>query len=100
MKKTFFIYYILLSCGLTACNKDYLQRLPESAVRPEDSFKSEKDLALFTKSFYDAALPSAEGVYNESVDNIVKTTLSDELTGKRQVPISGGGWTWSNLRNI
>jgi len=99
MKKIFFIY-ILLSTGLTACKKDYLERFPESAVRPEDSFKTEKDLGLFTKSFYDAALPSAEGVYNESVDNIVKTTLDDELTGKRQVPISGGGWSWANLRNI
>lgn len=99
MKKIIYIY-ALLSCGMMACSKDYLERLPESAVTPEASFKTEKDLALFTNSFYDAALPSAEGVYNESVDNIVKTTLDDELTGKRQVPISGGGWTWSNLRNI
>ncbi len=99
MKKIVYIY-ALLSCGMMACSKDYLERLPESSVTPEASFKTEKDLALFTKSFYDAALPSAEGVYNESVDNIVKTTLDDELTGKRQVPISGGGWTWANLRNI
>ncbi|WP_293907020.1 RagB/SusD family nutrient uptake outer membrane protein [Sphingobacterium sp. UBA5670] len=99
MKKIIYIY-ALLSCGVMACSKDYLERLPESAVTPEASFKTEKDLALFTKSFYDVALPSAEGVYNESVDNIVKTTLDDELTGKRQVPISGGGWTWGNLRNI
>jgi len=99
MKKIIYIY-ALLSCGMMACSKDYLERLPESAVTPDASFKTEKDLALFTKSFYDAALPSAEGVYNESVDNIVKTTLDDELTGKRQVPISGGGWTWGNLRNI
>ncbi|WP_312482528.1 RagB/SusD family nutrient uptake outer membrane protein, partial [Sphingobacterium multivorum] len=99
MKKIVYIY-ALLSCGMMACSKDYLERLPESSVTPEASFKKEKDLALFTKSFYDAALPSAEGVYNESVDNIVKTTLDDELTGKRQVPISGGGWTWANLRNI
>ena len=99
MKKIVYIY-ALLSCGMMACSKDYLERLPESSVTPEASFKTEKDLALFTKSFYDAALPSAEGIYNESVDNIVKTTLDDELTGKRQVPISGGGWTWANLRNI
>ncbi len=99
MKKIIYIC-ALLSCGVMACSKDYLERLPESAVTPEASFKTEKDLALFTKSFYDVALPSAEGVYNESVDNIVKTTLDDELTGKRQVPISGGGWTWGNLRNI
>ncbi|MGH2624162.1 MAG: RagB/SusD family nutrient uptake outer membrane protein, partial [Sphingobacterium sp.] len=57
-------------------------------------------LELYTNSFYSAALPSAEGVYNEAIDNIVKTTLQDELTGKRIVPVSGGGWSWTDLRNI
>lgn len=99
MKKTFLIY-ALLGFGLVSCNKDYLGREPESSIKPEDSFKTVKDLGLFTKSFYDVALPSAEGVYNESVDNIVKSTLDDEITGKRIVPVSGGGWTWDNLRNI
>ncbi len=99
MKHIHYIY-VLAGCLLMSCSKDYLDRLPESSIAPEASFKTEKDLALFTKSFYDVAFPSAEGVYNESVDNIVKATLDDELTGKRQVPISGGGWTWGNLRNI
>ncbi|MDH5825972.1 RagB/SusD family nutrient uptake outer membrane protein [Sphingobacterium sp. SG20118] len=99
MKKTYLLY-VLLGCGAVSCNKEYLDRQPESSISPEASFKTEKDLALFTKSFYDAALPTAEGVYNESVDNIVKTTLDDQITGKRLVPITGGGWTWGNLRNI
>lgn len=98
MKNILYIY-IVASFGLLSCNKDFLDRSPESNISPEASFKTEKDLALFTKSFYDV-LPSAEGVYNESVDNVVKTTLDDQLTGRRQIPVSGGGWTWDNLRNI
>lgn len=98
MKKILYVF-LVATFGLLSCNKDFLDRSPESNISPDASFKTEKDLALFTKSFYDA-LPSAEGVYNESVDNVVKTTLGDELTGKRQVPVSGGGWSWDNLRNI
>lgn len=95
------ILYICIAVSFTllSCSKDFLDRSPESDISPDASFKTEKDLALFTKSFYDV-LPSAEGVYNESVDNVVKTTLDDQLTGKRQVPVSGGGWTWTDLRNI
>lgn len=98
MKKILYVF-LVATFGFVSCNKDFLDRSPESNISPDASFKTEKDLALFTKSFYDA-LPSAEGVYNESVDNVVKTTLGDELTGKRQVPVSGGGWSWDNLRNI
>ncbi|MGO3654268.1 MAG: RagB/SusD family nutrient uptake outer membrane protein [Sphingobacterium sp.] len=99
MKKSILIISIttLLFAG---CSKDYLDRSPQDSISPDVSFKSVKDLELFANSFYHAALPSAEGVYNEAVDNIVKTTLGDELTGRRIVPTSGGGWTWGNLRNI
>lgn len=98
--KNSFILYILLAVLFTGCSKDYLDRQPGANITPDVSFKSVKDLELFTNSFYDAALPSAEGIYNEAIDNIVKTTLQDELTGKRIVPVSGGGWSWGNLRNI
>ncbi|MFD1165976.1 RagB/SusD family nutrient uptake outer membrane protein [Sphingobacterium daejeonense] len=99
MKNTF-ILYILMAVLISGCNKDYLDRQPGANISPDVSFKSVKDLELFTNSFYNAALPSAEGVYNEAIDNIVKNTLQDELTGKRIVPVSGGGWSWSDLRNI
>ncbi|MCH5597722.1 RagB/SusD family nutrient uptake outer membrane protein [Niabella ginsengisoli] len=45
-------------------------------------------------------MPSAEGIYNEDDDNVVKTSLGDLLTGNRVVPVSGGGWNWDALRNI
>lgn len=93
-------FLIVISAAiLSSCSKDYLDRQPESDISPNAFFRTEKDLELYTNSFY-RALPSAEGVYNEDVDNIVKQTLPDEVTGKRLVPVSGGGWDWGELRNI
>jgi hypothetical protein len=94
MKKL--IYIMLLTAGLSSCDLD---QLPKEAISPETFFNTENDLLLYTNSFYNA-LPSAEDVYNEDVDNVVKNSLRDELQGTRIVPTSGGGWTWTNLRNI
>lgn len=93
------ILLAILAGVLSSCNKDYLDRQPESDISPDAFFRSEKDLELYTNSFY-RAIPSAEGVYNEDIDNIVKQTLPAEVIGNRTVPVSGGGWTWSDLRNI
>ncbi|WP_421826458.1 RagB/SusD family nutrient uptake outer membrane protein [Larkinella sp.] len=94
MKKI--ISLIALAVGLSSCDLDLL---PQDAISPETFFNTENDLLLYTNSFYNA-LPSAEDVYNEDVDNVVKNSLRDELQGTRVVPTSGGGWSWSNLRNI
>ena len=94
-----YLIYILLPLGLVACKQDYLDREPEANISPDGYFRTEKDLELYCNSFY-SVLPSAEAVYNEGIDNIVKNTLADEVTGRRQIPVSGGGWGWSDLRNI
>ncbi|GAB3914056.1 RagB/SusD family nutrient uptake outer membrane protein [Larkinella knui] len=94
MKKI--ISFLAIAFGLTACDLDLL---PEDAISPETFFNTENDLLLYTNSFYNA-LPSAEDVYNEDVDNVVKNSLRDELQGTRVVPTSGGGWSWGSLRNI
>ncbi len=99
MKFRNLIYTASALFALTSCEKGYLDRQPEANISPDTYFRTEKDLELYTNSFYDA-LPSAEGVYNESVDNIVKNSLGEEITGKRQVPVNGGGWSWNQLRNI
>ena len=93
MKK---IFSILLALGLVSCDLD---RLPLDAIAPETFFNTENDLLLYTNSFYNM-LPSAEDVYNEDADNVVKSSLRDEIQGTRVVPTSGGGWSWSELRNI
>jgi starch-binding outer membrane protein, SusD/RagB family len=93
MKK---IFTLLLAIGLVSCDLD---RYPLDAISPETFFKTESDLLLYTNSFYNM-LPSAEEVYNEDADNVVKSSLREEIQGTRIVPTSGGGWSWSELRNI
>lgn len=85
------LFLLLVSCDLN--------NLPLDSISPNTFFNTENDLKLYTNSFYNM-LPSAEGVYNERIDNVISTDLSDELRGTRIVPTSGGGWTWNDLRNI
>ena len=94
MKK--FLSIIAIAIGLISCDLD---QLPLDAISPNTFFNNENDLLLYTNSFYNM-LPSAEDVYNEDVDNVVKNSLREELQGTRVVPTSGGGWTWTELRNI
>lgn len=97
-KKYFFLYVLAAAALLSSCSK-FLDREPLSDISPNNFFRSEKDLTLYTNSFY-SVIPSAEGIYNEDIDNIVKSTLPDHVTGKRIVPTSGGGWDWGELRKI
>ena len=89
--------FILL---LSSCSKDFLDREPLSQLSPGSSFNSASQLQLYTNSFYNDIIPDAASLYNEQVDNIVVTSLSNQLTGARTVPVSGGGWSWGALRNI
>lgn len=84
---------------LFSCKEDFLEKYPQATVSPETFFKTEADLKLYTNSFYEA-LPGYTAIYGETYDNVVLTTLSDQIRGSRVVPASGGGWTWTQLRNI
>lgn len=90
------IYILAVGLCLSACE---MEKYPLDAVSPNTFFKTESDLKLYTNSFY-MAFPGASDIYGESVDNIIKMDLSDEIRGIRIVPTSGGDWTWEDLRNI
>jgi hypothetical protein len=107
MIKKFFIALPLAVLILAGCKKDFLDRQPLSQISPDNGFNTEAELKLYVRSFYDNMLPNADNydrgfssLYNEDIDNIVKTSMGDQLTGSRVVPVSGGGWNWTNLRNI
>ncbi len=107
MKKQF-VYMALpvVMLVLAGCKKDFLDRQPLSQISPTTAFRSETELSLYVRSFYDRMLPNADNddrgfsLYNEGIDNVIKTSLPVELTGNRTVPVSGGGWSWGELRNV
>ena len=39
-------------------------------------------------------------LYTENSDNIVLNSLDQKTTGARLVPVTGGGWNWTDLRNV
>ncbi|MCC9044282.1 RagB/SusD family nutrient uptake outer membrane protein [Myroides sp. M-43] len=100
MKKYRILFLACLAIATTSCSEDYLDRTPLSDVTGENFFQKESDLILFSNSFY-RMFPSTS-IYNgdSSSDNIIQSTLSEEMRGARTVPTTGGGWSWGDLRNI
>lgn len=83
----------LVSCNLDVISKD--------SITPDTYFSKESELSLYTNQFYSLE-PEAEDLYDEPSNLIVSgNTLPAVMVGvTRQVPSSGGGWSWSALRHI
>lgn len=105
-KHLLYISLPVLVLVMVGCKKDFLDRQPLSQISPTTAFRSETELSLYVRSFYDRMLPNADNddrgfsLYNEGIDNVVKNSLPVELTGNRTIPVSGGGWSWGELRNV
>lgn len=100
MKKDI-LFILLLAAGLmSSCKKSFLNQQPLSQLSPGSSFSSADELQLYINSFYNDVLPSFTDIYSNTTDNIITAQLSQQLIGNLTVPVSGGGWSWSALRNI
>ena len=73
MKKA--IYMLLVAIAIISCNDDFLERYPIAEITPENSFKTEQDLKLYTNSFYND-LPSINDIVKS--DNISDNVLNSE----------------------
>ena len=103
MKKYMIAVAAAVLC-LTSCNK-FLERTPKSTLAPENYFRDETDLQLFSNTFYNNLLDKTP--YNEQSDHLVQLSLSAVIRGgnNRTVPNSGGGWgngsgAWGDLRKM
>ena len=77
-----------------------LDVFPKDKLYAETYFTNETEIRLFTNNFYIDILPGASSIYGESADVIILATLDDAVSGQRTVPASGGGWSFSALRNV
>lgn len=101
-------YYIILgaciSCFLMSCDNEFLERYPLSSLSPETYFQTENELKTFTNSFYNIVPgnPSDGGssIWGTYIDDEATFSVSTLVAGTRDIPVSGGGWSWSQLRNI
>ena len=77
-----------------------LDKFPLDRDTVDSYFKDEEQLQNISNTFYDDLFDGP--FYDDESDICFKTSLPSLLRGGnlRTVPSSGGGWTWSTLRNI
>ncbi|MRG47918.1 RagB/SusD family nutrient uptake outer membrane protein [Chitinophaga sp. SYP-B3965] len=94
--------FALAAVIITGCSKDFLDRSPISEVSPNQYFKTQQDLEIYSNGFY-TMLPNT-GIYTDDTqsDNVDPQTISDLMAGRTivQNDASAAGWTWTELRNI
>lgn len=93
MKKSFI--YILATICMVSCDLD---RFPLDSMSPESFFSNEEELQAFSNGFY-TMLPGTS-LYTDNADTYTQNQLPQEISGLRTIPASGGGWTWTDLRDI
>ncbi|WP_161596696.1 RagB/SusD family nutrient uptake outer membrane protein [Chitinophaga vietnamensis] len=93
---------------LFSCKKDFLDRSPETVISDAQYWQTSNDLKLYCNSFY-SAFPSYTGygtigIYgldaDQGSDNMINMSYNTWLNDETVVPSSGGGWSWSALRNV
>ncbi len=97
--KRYILAAMTLCMGLTSCDS-LLDLQPQSQISQTDYFKTETDLQLFSNSFYNNLLDKSP--FDMQSDVYVQQNLSVEMLGgtNRDVPASGGGWSWTDLRKM
>ena len=99
MKHT--IINVILFLATIACVscEDILDFQPKDRLSPDTYFRTETDCELWTNNYY-TVFPSAEGVYSEPFDVIVRDVLADEISGVRKPMPTDGNWKWTKLREM
>lgn len=96
------IFILVIPLLFASCSDDFLQRNPTKSVTDSNFFNSETELELYSNGFYSYVPGGTDLMATDftASDNIEVSTYSAFLAGVRTVPASGGGWSWTMLRNI
>lgn len=95
--KTRFLTYLAFLGIISGC-EGMLDKYPLTQMSPETFFSTENELEAFSNTFY-TIFPSTS-IYSENADSYTQLELPEELRGARIIPASGGGWTWTQLRDF
>lgn len=102
MKKSLIILSaaFLFLLPLSSC-EDFLETEPFDKLVPNTFFKSEKDLELYTTSFYQRMLPGGlEVVQSDELGDFTSKNQSPTYIAGNYSSVNEGAWSWTDLRNI
>ena len=86
----------------TACNDQFLERLPETTIGVENFFNTEEDLNIYINGLYNFPGVS-QYVADQATDNAATTGITELKTMMISAPSSAtitSGWNWERLRSI
>lgn len=104
MKKVQYILLVsIVALVAASCNKDFLNRIPQTDITPEAFFNNPADLQTYTNGFYSQISASYSDIGTDNIStyiaggevrNLLNGTLSAATVGAT-------GWNdWGNLRSI
>lgn len=101
MKNTSILFISLtLFTLLTSC-QDFLESEPVDKLVPSSFFQSEKDLELYTTSFYERMVPSGpEVVEADEMGDYSSKNQSPAFISGSYTSVNESSWGWTDLRNI
>jgi hypothetical protein len=99
--KQYTIAALFATLSLGACKKEFLDRLPQTSITPENFFNSEQDLKLYLNNLYNF---SDWNIYNNDrgTDNAATTgtiELKTMMIGNPSPSTITSGWDWTTLRS-
>ena len=101
MKTKLCLLTLLAGFGLAACEEDFLDRKPQTALTETTFFQTPADLETYTNGFYTFIGATYSDVFS---DNIALHTSSSETENVIRGTINAsniGGWdSWGNIRRI
>ena len=99
--KKYCIILLLAGVALASCKREsYLDLYPKDAISEPTYFKNENDLKLYANRFYTLLPAFLNGTGDDNSDNTVPATRNTFLAGTYTIPVTGGGWTWTDIRAV
>src|SRR5690606_22149051 len=102
MRRYQLLFMVALMATAVSCQKDFLDRYPQTSVTPDVFFNTEEDLALYINGML--SMPDRYMYRNDQSSDNAATTGAVEvkniMTGNPSSQNVGGGWTWDRLRTI
>lgn len=86
---------------LSACTKDFLDRMPQTSVTEENTFKTPSDLEIYTNSMYGMLGPSYSDGFTDNIAGLSGSSTTDNMVRGTLNINNASGWdSWGNLRRI
>lgn len=103
LSKTYILTLGLITIGMTACKKDFLQRDPQTEITEGSFFQSPADLETYSNGFYKYLSPSYSDINSDNIANYNADGEVDLLVRGGLSSANASGWDkkdWEALRKV